>query len=475
MSSGTFWISATFLCGRYHGEEWPPSPVRLIQALVAGATNGGNRAAWPQVEQGLRWLESQPAPTIYSRRHRTGMAYRIAVPNNDFDVVAREWAAGRSADPAKIRTLKLITPRLMEEQAPHVLYEWKIDEGAAENAKLLLPAAHSLYSLGWGVDMAYADCGVNALRRFGDWNEWIPFASGRQQLKVPVEGFLDDLRATYARLVKRTSGKGVDTDTRISVYGLQPYARCTASTQPFTAFTLRTLDGESAFSRPWTNAMEIAAAMRHAAGIALRGETIPDDLSAYVFGHSENGVAADHRLSYLPLPTLHKDHGDGRIRRVLVMEPFTGSGRAVQILKLKWKGMRLISENREEFCLLETLWRDGVTALYLDEARVWRTVTPVILHGHNATRGNISVSKTERLLLRAFQMAGRSAEDIESLAFQQAPLWHGVGAAREIRVPKHLQGYPRYHVEVTFREPVTGPVIAGIGRHYGIGLFAGAS
>lgn len=474
--SGTFWISATFLRGRYHAEEWPPSPVRLTQALVAAAKNGGNRACWPQVEQGLRWLESLPAPTIYCRRHRTAMSYRIAVPNNDFDVIAREWAAGRGADPAKIRTLKLIQPRILDADSPHVLYEWKADADTVKNAALLLPAAHSLYSLGWGVDMAYAECGSHTLQRSGDWDEWVPLASGSQQLKVPVDGFLDDLQATHARSARRTAGKGVDTDTRISVYALQRYARRGTRTLPFTAFGLRSIpDGESSFSKPWQHAMEIAAALRHAAKIALEGESIPEDVNSYVCGHAENGTAADHRLSYLPLPTLHRDYGDGRIRRVLVVEPFTGSGRSVQILKLKWRGIPLINEKREEVCLLETLRMDGVTSLYLNPAQVWRSVTPVILHGYNAIRGNISVSKTERLLLRAFQMAGHFAENIGSLAFQSAPLWPGCGAAREIRVPKHLQGYPRYHVEVIFREPVTGPVIAGIGRHYGIGLFARVS
>jgi CRISPR-associated protein Csb2 len=83
----------------------------------------------------------------------------------------------------------------------------------------------------------------------------------------------------------------------------------------------------------------------------------------------------------------------------------------------------------------------------------------------------VSAGKTERLLWRAFEMAGRSQQQIESLAFQAAPFWTGAEAAKSIRVPKHLDGYPRYHVEVEFREAVEGPVLAGIGRHYGIGVF----
>lgn len=43
----------------------------------------------------------------------------------------------------------------------------------------------------------------------------------------------------------------------------------------------------------------------------------------------------------------------------------------------------------------------------------------------------------------------------------------------QMRVPQHLSKWPRYHVSGRFTEPVSGPVLVGIGRHYGIGLFAG--
>lgn len=42
----------------------------------------------------------------------------------------------------------------------------------------------------------------------------------------------------------------------------------------------------------------------------------------------------------------------------------------------------------------------------------------------------------------------------------------------QLRVPEHLKKWPRYHVAIGFRDPIVGPVLIGIGRHYGIGLFA---
>lgn len=101
-----------------------------------------------------------------------------------------------------------------------------------------------------------------------------------------------------------------------------------------------------------------------------------------------------------------------------------------------------------------------------------RTVTLVVLHGHNVRKGRISLSKTERMLFRAFEMVGYRPVLIEGFAFQAVPMWRGTGAASSIRLPKYLERLPRYHVEVRFHHPVRGPVIAGLGRHCGLGICA---
>ena len=51
--------------------------------------------------------------------------------------------------------------------------------------------------------------------------------------------------------------------------------------------------------------------------------------------------------------------------------------------------------------------------------------------------------------------------------------YHVCDDKRLRKVFKTMRGYgPRYHIAVHFRDLVTGPVLAGIGRHYGVGLFA---
>jgi hypothetical protein len=111
--------------------------------------------------------------------------------------------------------------------------------------------------------------------------------------------------------------------------------------------------------------------------------------------------------------TIGHPNSDARIRRVLFAEPATGSGRAVELLGLKLPGITVTDINKREVCMLAPAADDGVIGLYMGGERgahEWRSVTPVVLHGYNSMRGVVSVAKTEKLLLRAFEMAGYRPE-----------------------------------------------------------------
>jgi CRISPR-associated protein Csb2 len=467
----TICISATFLTGRYHGKEWPPSPARLVQALVAGVKTGGYRRLWPEAEVALRWLERRPAPVILALPEVKLQRYRLAVPNNDMDAVAREWAAGKPADATKLRTMKDVAPRLAGGNGPHVRYLWSLDSEEDEAlANLVQRLSHCLYAFGWGVDMAYADVELRTDAPAQGYEEWTPSRNRGTQLAVPVPGFLDDLEATYRRFTERV--RTMDTDTRPTVYRLQRYERRGVAACPFALFGLRTASGESVLSKRWDEAMEVAGWLRHASAQALEGDVDAAEIAAFALGHGPEGSDASFRLSYVPLPSIGHAHGDGRIRRAMLVEPATADGLMVDRLTARLTGAVLTDSGGNPACTLGPLADEKVVDFYTRQAQVWRSVTPVILHGFNAARGQISLTKTDHLLVRAFEMAGYAPETIESIVFQPAPLWPGAGAAREMRVPRHLLRYPRYHVEIKFRTPVPGPVLAGIGRHYGIGLFA---
>jgi CRISPR-associated protein Csb2 len=83
-----FCIEVRFLHRRYHGRSgWPPTPLRLFQAITAAALSG----RWavedrPTTEAALRWLEGLGAPARVMGPAGHGLRpYRLAVPNNQAD------------------------------------------------------------------------------------------------------------------------------------------------------------------------------------------------------------------------------------------------------------------------------------------------------------------------------------------------------------------------------------------------------
>lgn len=221
--------------------------------------------------------------------------------------------------------------------------------------------------------------------------------------------------------------------------------------------------------------MEVAGWLRHAAAERLRSEYPPLFIREYIQGHTKEDQKAQ-RLSYVPAPSILGAHSDGLIRRAFILEPPGSPGDLNSLLRLKLTGRALTDLQGAEACSLAPAPDDDWTFesyFVRKECRVWRSLTPLVLHGFNAGHGGrIPAAKTERLLLRAFEMAGYPESAIEKLTFRNAPWFSGTKPAGAMRVPKHLETYPRLHVEVRFRRGVPGPVLAGIGRHYGIGLFA---
>ena len=95
-------ISVQFLQPCYHGRcdgaepEWPPSPLRLFQAIVAAASRRFRQESWPDsAALALHWLEQQPTPTIAAPGGRSvGTRYRLYVPDNTGDLAAAAWSRG---------------------------------------------------------------------------------------------------------------------------------------------------------------------------------------------------------------------------------------------------------------------------------------------------------------------------------------------------------------------------------------------
>jgi CRISPR-associated protein Csb2 len=464
-------VTIRFLTDRYHGGDWPPSPARLFQALVAGTKTGAPAREWSDRHQrALEWLEGLGPPEILARPGQPAKPYTLFVPNNSL-------AAGLST-----KTSKPVAPRILVNHTlgeADVVYRWPIEDevAACRHLPTLDRVASQLRALGWGVDFAAATAHLaDASPPAEGLEHFTPDAQGDTLLRTPSPGLLAHLEKCYQDFTHRITKQGVNPYTRPTRLAETRYGRAHAARRRRSvAFELQTLEGRP-FAMRWDQAQTVAAWLRHAAGEALQQEGISQQwIDSFILGHTGPDLLG-HRLSFVPLPSVGHIHSDGGIRRVLIVEPPTAAGserEALDLLEIKLAGWLLTDERGEERAVLAPVRDKGkVLPFYRSKARIWQTVTPVVLHGHNTSHNRISLTKTGRLLSQAFDDAGFPAPCIGNMTFQPAPYWPGSGGAASIRVPRHLEGWPRLHVQVEFKEAIEGPVLAGIGRHYGIGLFA---
>lgn len=485
-------ITVRFLSGRYHGKEWPPSSTRLIQALVAGANTGCRVLDGQRSHAALRWLECLPPPDIIAPEAVRGFGYKSYAPNNDSDArkVADLVRQGRAL-PDAMRAAAMITTKhynplvLSENEETSIHYLWPLPQTIMpddqSHAEQVCKLARNLLALGWGIDVAIGDGKViPQTETLPPGKHYVPvWGGGTEVLKTPCDGFVNDLERAYGAFRKRTLGEAVDADTRPRAYHLVSYR---FADEPIgrlcVPFDLLDTQGEERQSFRCEDGTLISAWMRHAARkrFLLEGWEAAR-VDAYISGHTSKGEE-NNRLSYVPLPSIGHTHSDARHRRALVVLPFNDENADESLAILyRMAGDPLLALNSTD----PIAWlgegarnRDSVLEHYTGKFVEWLSVTPVILHGRDFDGGKFRPRKAEKLILQAFAESGYPIENISEFSYQPAPYWCGTGSARQAYVPKHLEKWPRYHVRVVFSDSVSGPVLAGIGRHYGLGVFAAA-
>jgi CRISPR-associated protein Csb2 len=466
--------------------------------LVAAAARGGTLES---TRDALAWLEQRGAPIILaSEAVECSVGYRLSVPHNAMDLVAKQWGRGDEGNPAEHRAMKNLRPHRLPEGA-EVHYAWQLD-GDASFAPTLIAATRGVVALGWGADFVVGDGavvdGAGLAELSGTQHVWQPRHDGRQDLRSPAQGTLDDLERRHAAFLSRMSF--ADPTLRppppLTTFAVTSYAR---SDQPpavdVAGFTLMRI--ESASFRAFDVArrgMAVAGMLRHAVRTAAeRAGWSEARVNAYVLGHGHG----EARLLLVPVPSI-EPRGDGAetvgaIRRVIVFSTDARS-RDTSWARRVLGGMDLIDEHTGEAqaVLAATTRADRVLKRYVSESAAWTTVTPVLLPGHDDPRGlreklrNVhdaeeQKSLIERLMKRRealVRKALRHAGFGDALAFsariemRETGFLAGLDKASRYAVPAHLTKSPRFHIKLTWPVKVAGPICIGRGRFSGIGLFA---
>lgn len=473
----------------YGDAEWPPSPLRLLQALTAaGAGRWNERQALDHAAPALRWLESLRPPQIIAAEATPCAApHRLYVPDNVGDKVAAGWARGRDVSIADFRVEKDVNPMHLAGDSVHYVYQF--GESAPSQLQLLSIAARSITHLGWGRDLAVGDANVISAEQAGQLPgvRWHPAATGGTPLRTHKRGTLDDLTRKHSEFLNRVTAEGFRPVAPLRTFDVVRYCRHDQpSARPWRAFELRNIDG-SYCRYPHRRLIHIAGMVRHLALEAMRKDR-PEDapenwLDAYVAGHAV--TSSDHsQLSYLPLPSVGHEHTDPGVRRMMIAAP-VGDDSWLDHLARRLAGQQLEPERPDEFAGAEPPLlipmprhaRDGVLRSYVDPANVWYSFTPVILPGHDDHKPE----KTRALIERALRQSGiEQACEFEWSAFSRfakSYSAHKYDAQKQPQGyfrPSYLNGLTAVHLTLHFKEQVRvpGPLVVGAGRHCGFGLMA---
>ncbi len=470
-------ITVCWLDDRYHGllnregpPEWPPSPFRLFQALVAGVARYGELDS--PAGQSLRWLESLRAPLIIAPSTCNGQVIKRFVPNNDGDA---------EPDRQKRLTSKTSRPTILLGSS-EIHYLWPVAEAASETAGVVR-AANMLTCLGWGIDMAYA----NASLLSGEAVEalpgirWTPKPSFRDdgQLRIPIGGSTMDLVRAHESALKRIEhGQPLRTVEKPRVFDRTFYtSEQRPIGRPCMIFALRKVSDEG-YAYQHEKLTHIAGMTRCAAikaMLAFPPESVNQPeywVKSFVRGFKSDVTKEHRQFSYVPLPSIGHEHADAAIRRVMVMAPF-GCEAELMHLASQLDGEQLEPEGGGEGPVLDRVRSDGVTRQYTGSSKLWATVTPVILPGHDDQKP----AKTIKLIERALAQSG--IEQKCQFTWGAMPNFNNCLSSHNLRSgragyyrPNHLDGLTAVHLRLTFEQPITGPLVVGAGRHSGFGLFA---
>ncbi len=449
----------TVMAGGEQAAEWPPSPARLFSALVA-ADGTRDRCAVTSGEE-LAAIEAAPAPVIFADAladtESTHLVSRFVVKDVAETNVVQNYPARSSAE---VRPGTRLSPH-----HPVITYAWDVDVSDADLDSLRRRAARVGY-LGCA-DSPVRVTVTDATPTTSDLPAtWHPGATGGTSLPVPYPGLLEHLDDAFDRW---SSGEGARRSwipTRRERYATQ-----SEDDQPAQPTTLwLTFDRRVAGHKVLlvTETLRAAVVAHYDGGTGnstdlwrLNGHEIPDD------------ATRPYQLArFLALPNVGHDNSDGMIHGAAIWLPPEADPVVVEGVRTALYGP--LRELRAPGLQVELTHADAVRAKWTTRperwagpSRRWFSATPVV-----AERGRRK-GPTPSDIRSWFRHAGHPEPETAVVS----PVPTGSGVVRLRGDQAHRAGkdrHPYYWLDVTFAEPVHGPLTIGRSRSFGLGLLAPA-
>ncbi|MEM5787031.1 MAG: type I-U CRISPR-associated protein Csb2 [Syntrophobacteraceae bacterium] len=494
------WAMAAADGARKEKAEWPPHPDRVFMALAAGWFETGQN----EMEgAALRWLESLSAPSLSVHPGKSRHAEKEDVPTVSYVPVNDTRCSLRLLTGPGNRPLQPRAFPVTVLNNPFVYLSWPDDlpeiyqEPIATLCRKVVSIGHSA-SL---VQMWIADKPppANLIPVIGQANH---------RLRIPAQGRLEyletrcnrqavvlwaDMQSHILNSENKKDKKKLQSEQKAAFPDGKP-----ASLRPepghwqgygepdsthSTAFPCSLFDPRIIVLSLSGKKLSLSGTLKLTE--ALRGALLnkcPKPVPEWISGHASNGSRTSKpHLALLPLPFVGSAHADGHLMGVGLAIPRdidpTESSRIL--------GPGLLSEHGlpKKIRLFDGKWFECVVEFDLREsppwnlrpgtwtgpARVWSTVTPIVLDRH--FDGKNKWEKAAESLKDCCERIGLP-RPLETL-LHMVSMFEGVPRGNEFPLMTRKQDNGRMHhthAVLLFEQEVQGPVIIGAGRFRGYGL-----
>lgn len=465
--------------------DWPPQPDRIFSALVASWAARGERE---EERRALEWLEMLSTPRLLASDAATRTSVVAFVPPNDPRSDKQKNAKG------VLPALRSRQPRRFPAARPYdpvVRLYWS----AAEPDDAMLCALQALAR-----DTAYIGHSASLTRcRFlldGGALEW---GAAKHPQRGVYQGRLEELRQAYIGFEKSAEKK--DRPQKGARIPPEPEAKV-ARTNLFGAGNRWMILEHVTGDMPDVRACALVAkTLRDTLLSGYRQIGLEDKIPEGVSGHAAGGAPArTPHLAVIPLAFAGFPYADGHMmgfalvppadNEILIDETFRKVMRALSPVD-EDRGRRILTLMSKSGTSAGSAFSIGLSptfeppadkrsldpALYTRPARIFATMTPIVLDRHLKEKGAAREEEAAAQIAAACRNIGLPEPEVvvvdKHSAVEGAPSAYPSGNSprwMNWRLPPSLVSRQLTHAVIRFAEPVDGPVILGAGRFVGLGL-----
>lgn len=463
--------------------EWPPHPDRVYSALVAAAAKAdgtGETSVNNAAQEVLQWLLKQGAPQLYAGEALCRTAPDVHMPSNPHeDEVWQKPKTGKPRLPKKSFDLRSLLPVHRKKTAlpipavvpdePVAYFLWP-DTEANGQLRVLRDICERVTYLGRSRSLVRVTV-VNSPPP----PTHVPDKLGQVQLRVPGTGRLEYLLDKH----KRDGGKPEPCPPHRyrRVDGHRPLA---ASLQPIfdRMYIFKAAKGDPAL--PAVATMKLTQALRAAlikwVEADQRERGVEPHVPDIVHGHGKHPHCA-----YVALPFVHpwQRHADGSIKGVAVVVPRDVSGQdltelACGLIRLQANGLGIPGIGPWH---IEEVPADNPPMATLDvetwtkPSSFWTTATPMVFgHFPKPSKGGEA-----KVIIDSLEMIGVDRDRVMEIAVSQHSPLHGASPSWCFKARRNDSNSAEphrwvRHVTLRFDRPVSGPLLLGCKRYFGLGL-----